>query len=133
MDRAFVEAKNAALFNYGAAALTPLLMAGGGMLNKAFGTTGKYQKQIAEFARDNGYEIPLLAAMRDGPLSGLGQTYFKTIGVFPYISKIMDRRMLSAEKGFSQGYLDKNISTIAPIYTSFVFITKIIQQSSRDI
>src|SRR5210317_1607205 len=117
LDRAFVEAKNAALFNYGAAALTPLLMAGGGMLNKAFGTTGKYQKQIAEFARDNGYEIPLLAAMRDGPLSGLGQSYFKTIGVFPYISKIMDRRMLSAEKGFSQGYLDKNISTIAPIYS----------------
>ena len=117
LDRAFVEAKNAALFNYGAAALTPLLMASGGMLNKAFGTTGKYQKQIAEFARDNGYEIPLLAAMRDGPLSGLGQSYFKTIGVFPYISKIMDRRMLSAERGFSQGYLDKNISTIAPIYS----------------
>ena len=117
IDRAFVEAKNAALFNYGAAALTPLLMAGGGTLNKFFGTTGKYQKQISEFARDNGYEIPLLAAMRDGPLSGLGQSYFKTIGVFPYISKIMDRRMLSAEKGFSQGYLDKNISTIAPIYS----------------
>ena len=117
LDRAFVEAKNAALFNYGAAALTPLLMASGGMLNKAFGTTGKFQKGIAEFARDNGYEIPLLAAMRDGPLSGLGQSYFKTIGVFPYISKIMDRRMLSAEKTFSKGYLDSNIATIAPIYT----------------
>lgn len=117
LDRAFVEAKNAALFNYGAAALTPLLMASGGMLNKAFGTTGKLQKGIAEFARDNGYEIPLLAAMRDGPLSGLGQSYFKTIGVFPYISKIMDRRMLSAEKTFSKGYLDSNIATIAPIYT----------------
>src|SRR6056300_1164032 len=129
LDRAFVEAKNAALFNYGAAALTPLLMAGGGMLNKAFGTTGKYQKQIAEFARDNGYEIPLLAAMRDGPLSGLGQSYFKTIGVFPYISKVMDRRMLSAEKAFSKGYLDSNIATIAPIYSHSFLSQRLYDQS----
>ena len=117
IDRAMVEAKNAALFNFGAAALTPLLMASGGILNKLFGTTGDYQKAIAQFARDNGYEIPLLAAMRDGPLSGLGQSYFKTIGVFPYISKIMDKRMLSAEKTFAKGYLDSNIATIAPIYS----------------
>ena len=116
LDRAIVEAKNASLYNFGAAALTPLLMASGGILNKLFGTTGKYQKDIARFARDNGFEIPLLAAMRDGPLSGLGQSYFKTIGVFPYISKIMDRRMLSAEKKFADGYIDTNIATIAPIY-----------------
>ena len=117
VDRAMVEAKNAALFNFGAAALTPLLMASGKFLNFAFGTTGDYQKAIAKFARDNGYEIPLLAAMRDGPLSGLGQSYFKTVGVFPYISKTMDKRMLSAEKVFSKGFLDSNIATIAPIYS----------------
>jgi hypothetical protein len=117
IDRAMVEAKNAALFNYGAAALTPLLMASGKFLNFAFGTTGVTQKEIAKFARDNGYEIPLLAAMRDGPLSGLGQSYFKTVGVFPYISKVMDKRMLSAEKVFSKGYMNSNIATIAPIYT----------------
>ena len=117
VDRAMVEAKNAALFNFGAAALTPLLMASGKLLNFAFGTTGDYQKAIAKFARDNGYEIPLLAAMRDGPLSGLGQSYFKTVGVFPYISRTMDKRMLSAEKVFSKGFLDSNIATIAPIYS----------------
>jgi len=117
VDRAMVEAKNAALFNFGAAALTPLLMASGKFLNFAFGTTGDYQKAIAKFARDNGYEIPLLAAMRDGPLSGLGQSYFKTVGVFPYISRTMDKRMLSAEKVFSKGFLDSNIATIAPIYS----------------
>ena len=117
LDRAMVEAKNAALFNFGAAALTPLLMASGKFLNFAFGTTGEYQKKIAQFARDNGYEIPLLAAMRDGPLSGLGQSYFKTVGVFPYISKVMDKRMLSAEKTFAKGYLDSNVATIAPIYS----------------
>ena len=117
IDRAMVEAKNAALFNFGAAALTPLLMASGKFLNFAFGTTGDYQKAIAKFARDNGYEIPLLAAMRDGPLSGLGQSYFKTVGVFPYISRTMDKRMLSAEKVFSKGFLDSNIATIAPIYS----------------
>jgi hypothetical protein len=55
--------------------------------------------------------------MRDGPLSGLGQSFFKTVGVFPYISKTMDKRMLSAEKIFSKGYLDSNIATIAPIYS----------------
>ena len=117
VDRAMVEAKNAALFNFGAAALTPLLMASGKFLNFAFGTTGDYQKAIAKFARDNGYEIPLLAAMGDGPLSGLGQSYFKTVGVFPYISRTMDKRMLSAEKVFSKGFLDSNIATIAPIYS----------------
>ena len=129
IDRAMVEAKNAALFNYGAAALTPLLMASGGVLNKLFGTTGDYQKAIAKFARDNGYEIPLLAAMRDGPLSGLGQSYFKTIGVFPYISKIMDRRMLSAEKAFAKGYLDSNIATIAPIYSHSFLSQKVYNQA----
>jgi hypothetical protein len=129
LDRAMVEAKNAALFNFGAAALTPLLMASGGILNKLFGTTGITQKEIAKFARDNGYEIPLLAAMRDGPLSGLGQSYFKTVGVFPYISKIMDRRMLSAEKTFSQGFMDSNIATIAPIYTHSFLSQKVYNQA----
>ena len=129
LDRAFVEAKNAALFNFGAAALTPLLMASGGFLNFAFGTTGNYQKLIAKFARDNGLEIPLLAAMRDGPLSGLGQSYFKTIGVFPYISKIMDKRMLSAEKVFSKGFLDSNIATIAPIYSHSFLSQKLYKQA----
>jgi len=129
IDRAMVEAKNAALFNFGAAALTPLLMASGKFLNYAFGTTGTYQKEIAKFARDNGYEIPLLAAMRDGPLSGLGTSYFKTIGVFPYISRIMDRRMLSAEKVFSKGYLDSNVATIAPIYTHSFLSQKLYNQA----
>ena len=129
IDRAMVEAKNAALFNFGAAALTPLLMASGGILNKLFGTTGVTQKEIAKFARDNGYEIPLLAAMRDGPLSGLGQSYFKTVGVFPYISKIMDARMLSAEKTFAQGFLDSNIATIAPIYTHSFLSQKVYNQA----
>ena len=129
VDRAMVEAKNAALFNFGAAALTPLLMASGGILNKLFGTTGITQKEIAKFARDNGYEIPLLAAMRDGPLSGLGQSYFKTVGVFPYISKIMDRRMLSAEKTFSAGFMDSNIATIAPIYTHSFLSQKVYNQA----
>lgn len=129
LDRAMVEMKNAALFNFGAAALTPLLMASGKGLNYLFGTTGSYQKEIAKFARDNGYELPLLAAMRDGPLSGLGQSYFKTIGVFPYISKIMDRRMLSAEGVFSKGFLDSNVSTIAPIYSHSFLSQKLYNQS----
>jgi len=129
VDRAMVEAKNAALFNFGAAALTPLLMASGKFLNFAFGTTGVTQKEIAKFARDNGYEIPLLAAMRDGPLSGLGQSYFKTVGVFPYISRIMDRRMLSAEKTFAQGFLDSNIATIAPIYSHSFLSQKLYNQA----
>ena len=129
IDRAMVEAKNAALFNFGAAALTPLLMASGKFLNFAFGTTGVTQKEIAKFARDNGYEIPLLAAMRDGPLSGLGQSYFKTVGVFPYISRIMDARMLSAEKTFAQGFLDSNIATIAPIYSHSFLSQKVYNQA----
>src|SRR6056300_240889 len=129
VDRAMVEAKNAALFNFGAAALTPLLMASGKFLNFAFGTTGVTQKEIAKFARDNGYEIPLLAAMRDGPLSGLGQSYFKTVGVFPYISKTMDKRMLSAEKIFSKGYMDSNIATIAPIYSHSFLSQRLYNQS----
>lgn len=131
IDRAMVEAKNAALFNFGAAALTPLLMASGKSLNYFFGTTGAYQKEIAKFARDNGFEIPLLAAMRDGPLSGLGQSYFKTIGVFPYISRIMDRRMLSAEKTFSKGFLDSNVATIAPIYSHSFLSQKLYNQSTE--
>ena len=129
LDTAIVEMKNAALFNFGAAALTPLLMASGRGLNFLFGTTGKKQKELAQFARDNGYEIPILAAMRDGPLSGLGQSYFKTVGVFPYISRIMDRRMLSAEKTFAKGYLDSNIATIAPIYSHSFLSQKLYRQS----
>jgi|TARA_R100000482_G_scaffold27378_1_gene8497 hypothetical protein len=129
IDRAVVEAKNAALFNFGAAALTPLLMASGGILNKLFGTTGVTQKTMAQFARDNGYEIPLLAAMKDGPLSGLGQSYFKTIGVFPYISKVMDKRMLSAENVFAKGYLDSNVATIAPVYSHSFLSQKLYNQA----
>ena len=86
------EMKSALYWNAGASLLTPLIV---GPLGKAgkklFGTTGAKQKELAEYARDKGLPIPLIQAMDGGIFSGIGKTFFKTVGVFPFIGPIANQ------------------------------------------
>jgi hypothetical protein len=82
LTNAAVAMKNALAWNAGAAAVTPLIFGTLGKFGRyLFGTTGKEQKELAQFARDKGLPIPLLSAMKQdvGPLGNIGKTYFKVL------------------------------------------------------
>ena len=115
LENALVNMKNAALWNFGATALTPLLMVGGKSLNKLFGTTGERQKELAQFAMEKGLDAPFLAFLEGGLGSGMAKNYFKTIGVFPGIARVADKGFLNAEEKAARYFLN-NVETIAPIY-----------------
>ena len=82
--------KTAAYWNAGAAALTPFIM---GPLGKAavklFGAKSEKAARLSEFARDKGLPLPLMTGIEDGVFSDLGRNYFKTVGVFPFVSGII--------------------------------------------
>jgi hypothetical protein len=112
---AALNAMKHSLFWGGAATATLPLLAGLGKGVKAlFGLKGEKALALSQFAQEKGLPIPLLAAMNGGPLSGLGKTYFKTVGVFPFVSTIGDQALKNAEKQFGKSFL-KDLAGLAPI------------------
>ena len=83
--------QTALLWNSGASLLSPFIFGPfGRVIQKAFGTTGPKQKELAQFARDKGLPLPLLSALKEGQgtFSGLGRNYFRFMGVFPLVAPI---------------------------------------------
>ena len=107
--------KTAAYWNAGAAALTPFISGPLGKLgSKLFGTKGAKAKELAEYARDKGLPLPLNTAIEDGLLSDVGRNYFKTVGVFPFISGIGRSALEGAEQAAGKQYLN-SLAEFAPI------------------
>jgi hypothetical protein len=111
--------KNAAMWNTGAALLTPFIAGPlGGLMSKLFGAKGARAKELAQFARDKSLPIPLMAAFKDGPLSDLGQNYFKTVGVFPFVSGTGRKAFEQAEQVAGREYMNSFLSFAPVVKTS---------------
>lgn len=106
--------KNSLLWGGAATATLPLLAGFGKGVKALMGLKGEKALALSQFAQEKGLPIPLLAAMNGGPLSGLGKTYFKTVGVFPFVSSIGDQALKNAEKQFGKAFL-KDLAGLAPI------------------
>jgi hypothetical protein len=106
--------KNSLLWGGAATATLPLLAGLGKGVKALFGLKGEKALALSQFAQEKGLPIPLLAAMNGGPLSGLGKTYFKTVGVFPFVSTIGDQALKNAEQQFGKSFL-KDLAGLAPI------------------
>ena len=103
---ATVEAMKNSLFwgGVGTAMLPVLGMAGKGVKN-LFGVKGPKALELAQYAQEKGLPIPLLAGMDKGPFSFFGKTFFKTVGVFPFVSKIGDQALREAEEKVGKAFL----------------------------
>ena len=133
LTNAGVAMKNALYWNAGAAALTPFIFGPLGKLGrKLFGTTGKEQKELAQFARDKGLPIPLLSAMKQdvGPLGNIGKTYFKTVGVFPFVSAIGRDALQGAEQAAGKVFLN-DVTSYAPLMKTSVLSSSVYKQVNK--
>ena len=123
--------KTAAYWNAGAAALTPFISGPLGKLgNKLFGTKGTKAKELAEYARDKGLPLPLNTAIEDGLLSDVGRNYFKTVGVFPFISGIGRSALEGAEQAAGKQYLN-SLAQFAPIMKTSALSSSIYNQAAK--
>ena len=123
--------KNALMWNAGAAALTPFITGPIGKLgSKLFGTKGAKAKELAQYARDKGLPLPLNTAIEDGVLSGVGRDYFKTVGVFPFISGIGREALQGAEQAAGRQYLD-SLAKFAPIMKTSALSSSIYNQAAK--
>jgi hypothetical protein len=60
-----------------------------------FGLKGDKAKELSEYAQKKGLPLPLLATMskeqKGAWFANLGKTYFKTIGLFPFIAPVGEK------------------------------------------
>jgi len=107
LANSFRATKNAAMWNAGAAALTPFIFGPLGKLTgKLFGAKSEKAVRLSEFAKEKGLPLPLMTGIEDGVLSDLGRNYFKTAGVFPFVSGIGRESLQVAEQEAGKQYLD---------------------------
>jgi len=116
---ATVEAmKNSLLWGGVGTAMLPVLGMAGRGVKSLFGVKGPKALELAEYAQQKGLPIPLIAGMDPtqprAPFSYFGKTFFKTIGVFPFVSKIGDQALREAEQKVGTAFL-KDLMAGAPI------------------
>jgi hypothetical protein len=123
--------KDAAMFNAGAAALTPFLFGPLGKLTaKLFGAKSDKAARLAEYTRDKGLPLPLMTGIEDGVFSDLGRNYFKTVGVFPFVSGIGREALQVAEQEAGKQYLD-GLVRYAPLMHTSALSSSIFNQASK--
>jgi len=123
--------KTALMWNAGAAALTPFIFGPLGKLGqKLFGAKSTKAKELSEYARDKGLPLPLMTGIEDGIFTGLGQGYFKTVGVFPFVSGIGKEALEQAEQAAGRQYLN-SLTAYAPLMKTSALSSSIYNQAAK--
>tara|TARA_R100001480_G_scaffold111926_1_gene112942 strand:- start:1711 stop:4755 length:3045 start_codon:yes stop_codon:yes gene_type:complete len=123
--------KTAAYWNAGAAALTPFIFGPLGKLTgKLFGGKSEKAARLSEFAKEKGLPLPLMTGIEDGVFSDLGRNYFKTVGVFPFVSGIGKEALQVAEQEAGKQYLD-GIVRYAPLMKTAALSSSIYNQAAK--
>ena len=123
--------KTAAYWNAGAAALTPFIFGPLGKLGtKLFGAKGAKAQELSQYARDKGLPIPLMTGIEDGVLTPLAANYFKTVGVFPFVSGIGREALEGAEQAAGKQYLN-GLTAYAPLMKTSALSSSIYAQASK--
>ena len=123
--------KYAAMWNAGAAALTPFIIGPLGKgVGKLFGTKGEKAVRLSEYTNEKGLPLPLMTGIKDGVLTNLGTGYFKTVGVFPFVSPIGRRALQGAEQEASKQYLE-GLVKYAPLMKTAALSSSIYNQAAK--
>ena len=131
LANSFRATKNAAMWNAGAAALTPFIMGPLGKLTgKLFGGKSEKAVRLSEFAKEKGLPLPLMTGIEDGVFSELGRNYFKTVGVFPFVSGIGRESLQVAEQEAGKQFLD-GLVRYAPLMKTAALSSSIYNQAAK--
>jgi len=131
LKNAFEATKYAAMWNAGAAALTPFILGPLGKgVGKLFGTKGEKAVRLSEYAKEKGLPLPLMTGIKDGVLTNLGTGYFKTVGVFPFVSGIGRKSLQGAEQEASKQYLE-GLVKFAPLMKTAALSSSIYNQAAK--
>lgn len=110
--------KNSLMWGAAGTAMMPILGIVGKGGRTLFGLKGDKARELSEYALRKGLPLPLLGTMdksqKKAILANLGKTYFKTIGLFPFIAPVGEKAVAAAEKAGTTAYLD-DILNIAPL------------------
>jgi len=110
--------KNSLYWGAAGTAMLPILGMAGRGVKSLFGVKGPKALELAEYAQEKGLPIPLIAGMDTkqprAPFAYFGQTFFKTVGVFPFVSKIGDKALREAEQKVGKAFLE-DLMAGAPI------------------
>lgn len=131
VKNAFEATKYAAYWNAGAAALTPFIVGPLGKFGKyLFGAKGEKAVRLSEYAKEKGLPLPLMTGIKDGPLTNLGTGYFKTVGVFPFVSGIGKKALQGAEQEASKQFLE-GVVKYAPLMKTAALSSAIYNQAAK--
>ena len=110
--------KNSLMWGAAGTAMMPILGILGKGGRRLFGLKGDKARELSEYAQKKGLPLPLLATMskeeKGAILANLGRTYFKTIGLFPFIAPTGEKAIAAAERAGTTAFLD-DVLNIAPI------------------
>ncbi len=129
---ATVEAmKNSLIWGGVGTAMLPVLGMAGKGVKSLFGVKGPKALELAQYAQEKGLPVPLIAGLDKGPFSYFGKTFFKTIGVFPFVSKIGDQALREAEEKVGKAFLN-DLMVGAPIMKTSALSVASLEQFKKN-
>ena len=130
MDATFT----AAAWNAGAATLTPFLLKGFGKLARlSIGAKSPDAKELVNIASEKGLPLPLVMTAREnvGLLGGISKSFFKVIGIFPFIGGIGREALQGAEQKAGREYLNNSVLNYGPLMKTSLLSATVFKQADE--
>ena len=130
MDATFT----ALAWNAGAATLTPFLFKGFGKLARlSIGAKSPDAKELVSIASQKGLPLPLVMTAREnvGLLGGISKSFFKVIGIFPFIGGIGREALQGAEQKAGREYLNNSVLNYGPLMKTSLLSATVFKQADE--
>ena len=130
MDATFT----AAAWNAGAATLTPFILKSFGKLARlSIGAKSKDSKELVSIASETGLPLPLVMTAREnvGFLGGIAKSFFKVIGIFPFIGGIGREALQGAEQKAGKQYLNNSVLNFGPLMKTSLLSASVFKQADE--
>ena len=130
MDATFT----AAAWNAGAATLTPFILKGFGKLARlSIGAKSPDAKELVNIASEKGLPLPLVMTAREnvGLLGGISKSFFKVIGIFPFIGGIGREALQGAEQKAGREYLNNSVLNYGPLMKTSLLSATVFKQADE--
>ena len=124
----------AAAWNAGAATLTPFLLKGFGKLARlSIGAKSPDAKELVNIASEKGLPLPLVMTAREnvGLLGGISKSFFKVIGIFPFIGGIGKEALQGAEQKAGREYLNNSVLNYGPLMKTSLLSATVFKQADE--
>ena len=124
----------AAMWNAGAATLTPVITKGLGKVGRlAIGAKSKDAKELVNIARDKRFPLPMVMTAQEGVglLGGFANKFFKVLGIMPFINGIGREALQGAEQAAGKNYLNNSVLNYGPLIKTGMLSATIWKQADE--